>query len=73
MNASANAIIYKRRNGYYGSMCDGTADTGHDIHEDGGRFTVWSVHEGVGQICNSVNRAVAEEAITADWRKSVAP
>lgn len=61
-----NAKIYIRRNGRFGSSCDGTLDTGHDISEDSGRFTVRD-HDG-GILCRDVCREEAEAAIAHDWR-----
>lgn len=62
------AKIYRRINGEYGSSCDGIQDTGHTIAEEGGRFTVWSVHDEDRRICTDVDRNEAEKAIAADWR-----
>lgn len=64
------AKIYIRRNGSFGSSCDGIQDTGHEIAEDSGRFTVWSVHNEDRRICTDATRDEAEKAIAADWRAS---
>lgn len=65
-----DAKIYRRKNGDYGSSCDGIEDTGHHITIDRNTdlFTVWSVHHEDRTICRDVPRAEAEEAIAADWR-----
>lgn len=63
-----NARLYFRRNGSFGSSCDGCLDTGHHIVEDSGNFTVWSVHNEDRRICRNATRAEAERAITEDWR-----
>lgn len=61
-----NAKIYLRRNGSFGSSCDDIQDTGHEIREDSGKFTVWN-HEGY-RICRAGSREEAEASIAADWR-----
>jgi hypothetical protein len=65
---STTARIYLRRNGSYGSSCDGIEDTGHRITK-GTRdfFTVWSVHDEDRVICRNATRSEAETAIAADW------
>lgn len=61
------AVIYRRNNGQFGASCAGVADTGHSIFEDGGRFTVWSVHDEERFICMRATQADAERAIAVDW------
>lgn len=61
------AKLYIRRNGTFGASCAGVADTGHEIFEDSGRFTVWSVHDEDRAICTDVTRQDAEAAIAKDW------
>ena len=65
----SHAKLYLRRNGSFGASCDGTADTGHEIFEDSGLFTVWSIHNEDRAICTAATRSEAEAAIAADWRK----
>lgn len=60
------ARIYIRRNGRFGATCDGTKDTGHDIYEDSGRFTVRD-HDG-NILCQDATREEAEAAIAKDWQ-----
>lgn len=64
------ATMYIRRNGYFGSSCDGCQDTGHTIFEDSGLFTVYSVHHEDQIIAKDAPRNVAEDAIAADWREA---
>lgn len=66
----SNASIYIRRNGSFGASCDGTADTGHFIAEDSGRFTVYSIQDMKEDtvIAENATRADAEKAIAEDWR-----
>lgn len=64
---TSNAIIYLRRNGTFGSSCDGCLDTGHVIEEDSGFFTVYD-HDGE-ILVSDATRASAEKAIADDWRK----
>jgi hypothetical protein len=68
MNARAEpARIYLRRNGAFGSSCDGIGDTGHFISEDSGRFTVYP--DGSDDpIIRDASQEDAEAAITRDWR-----
>lgn len=63
------ANIYIRRNGSLGASCDGTADTGHHITEDSGRFTVRSIRDMAEDdvIAENATRAEAEAAIAEDW------
>jgi hypothetical protein len=61
------AKIYQRMNGSLGAACDGTADTGHYIDEEDGKFTVWSIIED-GHLCTKVTREEAEKAIADEWR-----
>jgi hypothetical protein len=63
------AQLYIRNNGSFGANCDGTADTGHTIHEDSGRFTVFSLDDGDDAICTDATRDEAQDAIARDWRK----
>lgn len=62
------AKIYLRKNGSYGSSCDGIEDTGHYIGTLGGTFQVWSVHDPERLIAKDASREEAERAIEADWR-----
>lgn len=64
------ARIYLRRNGSFGSACDGTDDTGHHITHDltAGTFTVYSVHLPDEVIAHNVWQRQAEIAIANDWR-----
>lgn len=67
-----NAKLYIRRNGSFGASCDGCQDTGHEITEDSGLFTVYSIHdmrEGEA-IIESGTREEAEAAIAKDWRSA---
>lgn len=64
-----SARIYLRKNKSFGASCDGTADTGHHIIEDSGRFTVLGLDDET-VIAKDATRQQAEEAITRDWRKS---
>lgn len=61
------ARIYIRRNGSFGASVPDCRDTGHVIHEDSGRFRVWSIGDGGEIICEDANRAHAEKAIYDDW------
>lgn len=63
-----DARIYIRRNGAFGSSCDGCLDTGHTILEDSGRFTVYSIADDTTPICTNATRHEAERAIAKDWR-----
>lgn len=63
------ARIYIRRNGMFGSSVPGCNDTGHTIHEDSGKFTVWSINGDAQIICEGVSRQHAEIAIAKDWFK----
>jgi hypothetical protein len=63
-----NAKIYQRREGSFGSSCDGTKDTGHYIATIGGLFEVWSVHDPDRLIATKATREEAEKAIADDWR-----
>lgn len=61
------AKLYLRRNGAFGSSYRGVQDTGHIIHEDSGKFTVWTI-DGSGEIiADGVNREEAAAAIAKDW------
>ncbi len=64
------AKLYLRGTGAFGSSCDGTADTGHHIVEDSGRFTVYSIRDMMEdvKIAENATRAEAEAAIAEDWR-----
>jgi len=62
------ATLYIRNNRSFGASCDGTRDTGHAIFEDGGLFTVYSIHDDDRPICTNATREQAEKAITDDWR-----
>jgi len=62
------AKLYIRRNGAFGASCDGTADTGYDITEDSGKFTVYSLYDPDVVIARDVSREEAEAAIANDWR-----
>ncbi len=64
------ASMYIRRNGAWGSSCDGCLDTGHNIVEDSGRFTVFSAHDEDLVIAMNVARGDAERAIAEDWRRN---
>lgn len=66
------AHIYIRRNGSFGASCDGTADTGHYIVENAGRFTVHSIRDMAEDvvIAKDATRAEAEAAIAEDWRNA---
>ena len=61
------AKIYLRRNGKYGSSYKGVPDTGHEITEDSGKFTVFSLDDEFFIIANAVSRDEAEKAIARDW------
>jgi hypothetical protein len=61
------AKIYMRRNGSFGSSYRGVEDTGHCIHEDSGKFTVWSIDGSGHRIADGVSRDEAESAISKDW------
>lgn len=65
----APARLYLRRDGSFGSSCAGVLDTGHRIHEDSGRFTVWSGRdmEEDRKICENATRDETETAIAKDW------
>lgn len=64
----SNAKLYLRRNGSFGSSCDGVADTGHTIMEDSGRFRVYSADNADEIIADNATREEAEDAIAKDWR-----
>lgn len=64
------ASMYIRRNGAWGSSCDGCQDTGHHIVEDSGRFTVLSAHDEETVIAEDASRGEAERAIAEDWRRT---
>lgn len=61
------AKLYLRRNGTYGSSYRGVQDTGHIIHEDSGKFTVWSCDGSGHVICDGSNELEARRAIAKDW------
>lgn len=67
------AQIYTRRNGGYGSSCDGCRDTGHHIvlveTKPVELFKVYSVHDTDLVIAALATRAAAEQAIESDWRE----
>jgi hypothetical protein len=67
----AYAKLFIRRNGAFGSSCDGVADTGHHIAEDSGLFTVYSIHDPDKVIAKDVTGFEAEKAIARDWREEV--
>lgn len=62
--------LYIRRNGSFGARSDdaGGRDTGHDISEESGHFTVRRADGRL--VCWDVSRAAAEEAIARDYRAS---
>jgi hypothetical protein len=64
---SRTAKIYMRRNGSFGSSYRGVEDTGHCIHEDSGKFTVWSCDGSGAAICHDASKEQAERAIADDW------
>ncbi len=64
------ANLYLRRNGSFGSSYGTIQDTGHAIHEDSGRFDVWSIHDDESPICLNATRAEAQEAIAKDWDRT---
>ena len=72
MPTTAQAKIYRRRNGTFGAECDGIRDTGHRIMEDGGRFTIYSMQDVHSHICRGATKSEAEAAIAADWRADAA-
>lgn len=63
-----DAKIYIRRNGAFGSSCDGCQDTGHVITENSGMFTVYPVTGDDTPIIRDASRKAAEDAISEDWR-----
>lgn len=64
------ARLYLRRNGTFGASVSDCLDTGHCIHEDSGKFTVWSIDSSGAEICIEATRAEAEKAIADDWKRS---
>jgi len=66
------AAIYRRKNGTWGSSCDGCLDTGHHILKVGGNFLVHSIHDEDRRIASNATREEAEKAIAADWRGGAA-
>lgn len=62
--------IYIRRNGSYGAKYGSVCDTGHCIHENSRKFTVWSI-DGSGRIiADAATEQEAESAIAYDWKIS---
>lgn len=64
------AKIYIRRNGSYGAKYGSVCDTGHCIHEDSGKFTVWSIDGSGHIIADNLPKEEAERAIAYDWKIS---
>jgi hypothetical protein len=62
--------LYIRRNGSFGARSDdaGGRDTGHDIFEESGHFTVRRANGRL--VCWDASRVAAEEAIARDYRAS---
>ena len=63
------AKLFLRKNGTFGASCGKCRDTGHEIFEDIGLFTVWSVDDPDQAICTAATREEAETAISEDWAR----